>query len=46
MVGLLNIYKRLIKIVLTAVIQNIYLLALGSWSGRKKFVQAHDRPLD
>lgn len=37
-VGLLDIYKRLVKIVLTAVIQSIYLLVPNNWAGRKKFV--------
>ena len=46
MVGLLNIYKRLIKVVLTALIQSIYSLVLGNWSGRRKLVQAHDTALD
>lgn len=45
-VGLLNIYKRLVEIVLTEVIQSICSLIVSDWSGRKRFVQAQDRPLD
>jgi len=35
-VGLLNVYKRLTKVILTALLRSMYSLLLGNWSGRRK----------